>query len=231
MSAREERIERFLAAKVDSDRVEVNGKRVTDITLFQMRIDAEGKRDEYDQYVREQMAEFCISSGEAHVAARAKFGFQGKGERALYLNNIRRQVREIETGARQIAVAEGREYDEEQEYREAMMLLPDTTDTQTEINWVRAHIAMSRKDRNPELEFVKITPNDILAPDHGLAPSKSAVQMLQHFANRPSEFFKALLTEQKKKVPEEQGANKSGEVLEDDTSDLDSLLEDFTRGE
>jgi hypothetical protein len=46
---------------------------------------------------------------------------------------------------------------------------------------------------------VIVTAEDILYADHGQAPSRSAVNQLIHWANRPAKFYEQLLAEHKKR--------------------------------
>jgi hypothetical protein len=77
-------------------------------------------------------------------------------------------------------------------FEDALSRLPPTAQYNVEIDWIRAHPAMMRQSRS-KLSYVTITPQDIAD-----APSRSAVFALSHWANNPKEFFKMVLSEQKK---------------------------------
>ena len=82
----------------------------------------------------------------------------------------------------------------------AVNALPDQASPSAELNWIRNHPAMSRLDRikdRTKTTRIILEVGDI-SPTHGTAPSKAAVSMLQHWCNRPDEFYKNLLAEQKK---------------------------------
>lgn len=106
--------------------------------------------------------------------------------------------------------------DEEESIRDfnnALVDLPDKAAVSTEMDWIRTHPAMVRQSRSSDVtKQVIITSRDILYAPHGKAPSKAAVFALQHWVNHPHEFYKQLLSEQKKKG-DAAGANKAEEDL------------------
>lgn len=58
--------------------------------------------------------------------------------------------------------------------------------------WIRAHPAMSIKARSPDMATaVEITPEDILDAPHGDCPDQATARELQHWANRPIDFYKS----------------------------------------
>jgi len=105
--------------------------------------------------------------------------------------------------------------------------LPDEAPVPIEIKWIRAHPAMSRRDRDPDASAILVTPDDILTPPHGPAPSKSAVAQLQHWVNDPREFFKALLSEHKK-ITGDTGTVKAEEDM--DLAEVQRLLKEVCGG-
>ena len=96
--------------------------------------------------------------------------------------------------------AERKEEAEYKKWNDRFELLPDSAAPSVELNWIRSHPAMLRlgriqdkgKDTRVILEISDIDPS------HGEAPSKAAVTMLQHWCNKPDEFHKNLLAEQRK---------------------------------
>lgn len=109
-----------------------------------------------------------------------------------------------------------------------MNQLPDTASNAADINWIRNHPAMTQLDRLPHGSKVKriiITSKDVKRLGMPLPPSKAAVHMLQHWCNRPNDFFKMILSEQKKTA-----AGGKSEILDDvgdkaqEIKDIDSLL-------
>lgn len=88
----------------------------------------------------------------------------------------------------------------QKEWLDEVASLPDSATPASELDWIRNHPAMGRldrvKDRTKDTRVI-LDVSDI-HPVHGDAPSKAAVSMLQHWCNNPSEFYKNLLTEQKK---------------------------------
>ena len=78
--------------------------------------------------------------------------------------------------------------------------LPDSASPASELDWIRNHPAMGRLDRieNRTSDTRVILEVSDIHPVHGDAPSKAAVSMLQHWCNNPSEFYRNMLTEQRK---------------------------------
>ena len=88
----------------------------------------------------------------------------------------------------------------QKEWLDEVASLPDNATPASELDWIRNHPAMGRLDRMKDRKAdtrVILEVSDI-HPVHGDAPSKAAVSMLQHWCNNPSDFYKNLLTEQKK---------------------------------
>lgn len=91
-----------------------------------------------------------------------------------------------------------------QPFESAIADLPPTASPSVEMDWVKSHPAMTRKDRQKDTgDKILITPDDILKAPNGKCPSRSAAQMLQHYANKPDAFFKELLSETKKAKSQE----------------------------
>lgn len=83
--------------------------------------------------------------------------------------------------------------EEEREHRrfaEAIATLPTQAPLAAEIEWVRSHPAMTRRQRSGERGPLVLTAEDVLDPANGPAPSQSAVQQLQVWSDKPAEFFK-----------------------------------------
>jgi hypothetical protein len=78
--------------------------------------------------------------------------------------------------------------------------LPHVASPSLEMEWVRGHPAMMRKDlmAGTKEKIIRITPADILAAPHGLPPSRSAVSQLISWVNRPAKFNEQLLGVNKK---------------------------------
>lgn len=105
--------------------------------------------------------------------------------------------------------------------------LPDQASPSAELNWIRNHPAMSRMDRiedRTKTTRIILDVSDI-TPTHGQAPSKAAVSMLQHWCNRPDEFYKNLLAEQKKATK----VDTDGSIVDDvenspEVKNIDALI-------
>lgn len=115
----------------------------------------------------------------------------------------------------------------QKEWLDEVASLPDSATPASELDWIRNHPAMGRldrvKDRTKETRVI-LEVSDI-HPVHGDAPSKAAVSMLQHWCNNPSEFYKNLLTEQKKATK----VKDDGSIVDDventpEVKNIDSLI-------
>jgi hypothetical protein len=112
-------------------------------------------------------------------------------------------------------------------FEDAVAGLPDKAPAQANLDWIQSHPAMSRKARmKNNLESVLISPGDILHAPHGKAPSKAAVYALQHWANNPSEFFKQMLGEQKKRAESDEGS--TVEEADPGIAEVEALLRQVT---
>jgi hypothetical protein len=99
--------------------------------------------------------------------------------------------------------------------------LPIAASTQDDLNWVSAHPAMRRKSMDSTGRIVVITPEDVARPPHGPAPSQTAANMLQHWANHPAVFFQQMISEQKKKSASGQSAG----AINDDIREIKTFLD------
>jgi hypothetical protein len=178
--------------------------------------------------------------GAAKWEAARQLGYEGpENEHRLHAEFLSGEARKVEEEkAANIAAAEVKLREEQRlrdeatadarNFEAACAKLPDKAPVAAEIDWVRAHPAMSRQDRMPGgIGHVLITPDDIESPPHGCAPSKGAVAMLQHYANNPREFFKTLLSEQKK-ITGETGQAKQDEDVE--MAEVERLLKEVQIG-
>jgi hypothetical protein len=203
--------------------------------LFVKRMAREGKLLLYQQRVAE--LEAAGSHPEtAQKDAAGEFGrFSRDRERKLYCQYLAEQhllARKSQDADLQ-RMARGNRDDAA--YDEAVKGLPDVADPAAELKWIRSHPAMTTKDRRRS-KSGKDDPVLISARDvnkrHGVAPSKAAVQMLQHWANRPEKFFELMMSEQKKGGAPVKGARRTagmGSVAgdssdDDDLTDVDNLL-------
>lgn len=105
--------------------------------------------------------------------------------------------------------------------------LPASANPSSELEWIRNHPAMGRLDRirDRDKNTRVILEIEDIHPVHGEAPSKAAVSMLQHWCNRPDEFYKNLLAEQKKATK----IKDDGSIVDDvektpEVKDIDALL-------
>lgn len=137
------------------------------------------------------------------------------------------------TEKEKLARAEARKEElRNKEWNEKFEGLADSAAPSVELNWIRSHPAMLRldrikdRDRNTRviLEVADITPT------HGEAPSKAAVTMLQHWANKPDEFHKNLLAEQRKATKIDPDGSIVDNVEESqEIKDIDALIRSISQ--
>lgn len=84
-------------------------------------------------------------------------------------------------------------------FQNVLKQLPDSATAAKELDWIKNHPKMVEHDRSGDPNHrVVLSCKDIKD-----APSKHAAQALQHWVNRPNEFFKNMLTEDKKRLGED----------------------------
>lgn len=117
----------------------------------------------------------------------------------------------------------------QKEFEDALAELPPNTDEIVENQWVKAHPALSRKNRMKDsMERVIITRNDLFRAKHGRCPSASAANKLQHWANKPDEIYKKLTDVMKKN---DGGSDeKAAELVEPTIDEIRRMLKEFSSG-
>jgi hypothetical protein len=183
-------------------------KQPTVRALFAERMKRDGRTKEWYATVKQVMRETGKRYGPASWEAMRRMGYEGpKRERQLHEEFLQ----EGHKTSLQRQMDQGREEMEadrqDEEFEQALRLLPDTAPITVEMEWIQAHPAMARKARQTDkLKRVLVTASDILAAPHGLAPSKAAVFALQQWANCPETFYRELLSQQMKAGRPEEAA-------------------------
>ena len=136
----------------------------------------------------------------------------------------RPRLSDEEKASRAIAREERRK---QQSWVDEVAKLPASSNPSSELEWIRNPPAMGRLDRirDRDKSTRVILEIEDIRPVHGEAPSKAAVSMLQHWCNRPDEFYKNLLAEQKKATK----IKDDGSIVDDiektpEVRDIDVLL-------
>lgn len=159
--------------------------------VFDARMRAEGKGDQFDakiQYYRKQ----GMSQPKAFDMAAKDFGYNGT-KREKVLKALESPLDENEKHAVRSRIAK------DAAFEAAIVALPVVADRNAELDWVRRHPAMNRLDRmsKDDLEStggkVIISVADITRPPHGQCPSQGAARDLQHWSNRPEDFYNKIL--------------------------------------
>ncbi len=115
-------------------------------------------------------------------------------------------------------------------FDKALIGLPANADEGVENKWVRAHIALTRKQRqDDDTKKIRITGEDIINAAHGPCPSREAANKLQYWANHPQEVFKNLAVPMKNNAEGE--ASKETDVVEDvELAEVERLLKEVMSG-
>ena len=188
--------------------------------IFKERMWREGRRGEWDKNMKEEMAATGKGPLYASRVVSKKMGYHSLAEEEL-LAKVSETI-----GSKVTMMKEITEETKAKRFEDALATLPSKASEKAELDWIRSHPAMARRARQPnKMDDILITVDDILHVEHGPAPSKAAVFALQHWANSPTEFFKQILGEQKKKVDEEE----SGDGIVDmGIVEVKELLEQMT---
>ncbi len=174
--------------------------------LFVERMKREGREQEWHERVRETIASTGKQFGAISYAVMREMGYVSpEKEREIhadYLANIHKTAAQAEMDRNRDEIREEiKEYTAvvvRKTFEQALNDLPPNAPVRVETDWVAAHPAMMRRDRQDHDRPVIIDVDDVLHAPHGRAPSRAAVGKLQHWCNRPAEFHKQLLSEDKK---------------------------------
>lgn len=172
---------------------------------FDFRMLREMRIVEYRKKIKSLRKTNKVTELAARKEAQREFGMKTLAEeRAL----LAEWLTEMQNNAAAASASErqrrSREKKRNAPFETAIADLPPTASPSIEMDWVKSHPAMTRKDRQKNTtDKILITPDDILKAPNGKCPSRSAAQMLQHYANKPDAFFKELLSETKKAKSQE----------------------------
>lgn len=204
--------------------------------LFDQRIRREGKFDAFNTRCEDLEKGQGLHREAAIAQAAREFGRLGtEQERRLYCIYLAEQATLQRKNVASDEYSIAKRNREDNSFEAAMMKLPNTAHPAVELDWIRAHPVMSRQDRTSSKanSVIMIGTDEILNAIHGIAPSKSAVNMLQHWCNRPDQFHQMMLTEQKKGAANKKPVaslgkrisdGMDGEPADDDMSELNGLL-------
>lgn len=188
--------------------------------LFTIRMEREGRIKEYRRRIQEEMSANDLMYEPARKKVMAEMGYvDTKTERKLALE----REAKLAKNAIKNEQDEIREERAISNFEEAIATLPLRCPISQELDWIKTHPAMARKNRRKNgTEQIMITANDILYTSAGKAPSQQAVYSLQNWANRPEKFYEMLMTEQKKKSEDSDAAK--GMDSDADIAQVERLL-------
>lgn len=199
--------------------------------LFVERMKRSGREKEWYDRIREAQEKTGKTFNQVAGSVMKDMGYEGPvKERGIHLEYMRTRHKssaKLETEAKVAEIAAERLIED---FESAVASLPDTASAEVELNWIRGHPAMSRKHRTRDkTKDILVTVEDVVGtPRYARAPSKSAVNALQHWCNYPTEFHKALVSEQKKQTEQSgPGGRASGG---DDFSEVERLLMEVRGG-
>jgi len=177
--------------------------------MFRERvIEGQRKQGEWRKIMKRLAAENPdLSNAQAATRARKELGYEGAARERVHYHNWLKKKAGNETRL------EGKRREAKVTWEFALSQLPDKSDPVKDIKWIQNHPAMSRKSRQKNEATVLLTAEDILSPPHGQAPSRYAATSLQTWVNRPDDFFKIVLNEQKK-------ASKEDDTIKDKAAEL-----------
>lgn len=198
--------------------------------MFRQRMKREGRSVELENRVRPVMEERGLLYRAAmRLYVMPAMGFiSDEAEVRLY----RQHMMDVHHVASETIAAEDAEEERlrtaDEEYEEALMTLPPNAPKAKELEWIEAHPAMMRQSRlqagSKSSGIVLLMAKDILNAPHGLCPSRSAANQLQHWVNHSQKFFEQIMSEAKKKSTGDGAGGDGSETVEDNLDDLDASL-------
>lgn len=193
---------------------------------FEFRLLREMRLVEYRKKIKSLSKGGKITGLAAKKEAQRLFGFMGLDkERAALADWLSEMQRVPNAEASAERARRSRANKRNAPFESAVSDLPATASPSVEMDWVKSHPAMTRKDRQKNAtDKILITPDDILKAPNGKCPSRSAAQLLQHYANKPDAFFKELLSETKKAKGQEDEAEAEKRALKTN-SEISEMLD------
>lgn len=192
-------------------------------SLFLSRIRREGKESQWRKRLKEVQS-LGVNYNEARRTVLAEMGFKDKRTELLLEGQYQEKLRRGTIGGMQEEIRAERA---QENFDEVLASLPNNADSKTEIEWISAHPAMMRKNRQKDAtKQIIITVDDLLCAPCGQAPSKAAASKLQHWANCPHEFFKNY-TGDKKSIATEEKKDVAG--VDPGVGEINALLKSLKR--
>ena len=196
--------------------------------IFEFRLEHEQKLMDYREEIKAQVAA-GKNPLQAKKAAQTKFGNTSlKEEREKYAERLKAPQDELKREATNERARRAHTKQRNLPFEKVLADLPPTASPASEMDWIKSHPAMSRKDRSRNTtDKVLVTPEDISASPNGPCPSRTAAQQLQHWVNRPEQFYKDVLSETKKakaRDDEAEAKERTSKTNKEINSMLDTLF-------
>lgn len=179
--------------------------------LFLRRLEKEGRLEEYRKAVKDNRIR-CRMTGEPLPAGMPEEIMKQFG----FLSFVDERMRA--SAASSDALAKALEVE--------MAGLPVTAAASVELDWINGHPAMLRAPDSTG--NVTLVPEDVKETSIGPAPSKRAVAALAHWVNYKVEFYRQMMSVQKKETDSKE--NHSRIKTRRDVSELESLIQDLLEG-
>lgn len=210
----------------------VGGESVKEETrqLFRQRMKREDREAEFDERIAAHRTA-GKTRVQSIVAAMRDMGYRGpKTELNLHHRAVARAMMDRRREGHSRNVKRYRAKKRMEDVEAAILSLKhERAPVEEEWNWVRNHMAMTRKKRQEDkTQDVVVTVKDILSPGQGPAPSRAAATMLINYVNIPDEFYKLVLGEDKKSINANgPGASETKDQVSDDLSNLKRVHAQF----
>jgi len=204
--------------------------------MFKQRMKREGRSSELETRVRAVMQSEGLLYGSAMRKEMPAMGFISDDAEIRLYREHQMTVGHLATeNFEAMDAEEERLRTADEDYEEALMTLSPNAPKAKELEWIEAHPAMMRQARlqagsvsgvatGRTSNVVLLTAKDILKAPHGMCPSRSAANQLQHWVNHSQKFFEQIMSEAKKKSTGDGAGSDGQETVEDNMDDLDGAL-------
>jgi len=214
----------------------------TGTKLFMVRLEREGRKQEWYKRYREKAAENPdVTSTTIRCQVRKDMGFIGKKDElehyAAFHESLGLTYKGKKNREKQKRHRAKKKEDLKKEviknFESAVESLPNEASADDILKWISNHPAMSRWNRTQDkMTVLKLSREDVLEPPHGAAPCKSAVSELQHWMYTPAKFFEKLLDKRVKQAAADVNVKEEEEKTErvvDDVSEIETMLKSVSK--
>lgn len=188
------------------------------------RIKSEDRKKEWDErIIAERKANPTENVLNILRRVRDEFGFRGdREEKKLYAERVAITKEATEAVFPKRETRYQTEKKSSADFSEALRNLPPSAPSNEEMAWIGRHPLLTERHRmrDKTVDLV-VDAEAILNSVAGPAPSQFAANMLQHWVNNPSEYFKQVISEKKKAQEQEE---KKEVKVNFTVSEIDAIL-------